>query len=73
MSGKYYYAVRRGRPAIEEVHCAGCGELAEAAFSARFTRSGTRSSPRDCGTPTALSASAAPPCSAETRPGMVLK
>jgi len=30
MSGKYYYAARRGRPAIEEVHCAGCGELAEA-------------------------------------------
>ena len=30
MSGKYYYAVRRGRTALQEVHCAGCVELAEA-------------------------------------------
>lgn len=30
MSGKYYYAVRRGRTALQEVHCTGCVELAEA-------------------------------------------
>ncbi|WP_081998062.1 hypothetical protein [Pantoea rodasii] len=30
MSGKYYYAVRRGRTALQKVHCAGCVELAEA-------------------------------------------
>lgn len=30
MSDKYYYAVRRGRTALQEVHCAGCVELAEA-------------------------------------------
>lgn len=30
MSQKYFYAVRRGHPAIEEVHCKGCAELARA-------------------------------------------
>lgn len=53
MSGKYYYAVRRGRPAIEEVHCAGCGELEEAGinrFLGTFYSLRHALSPRACGT-----------------------
>ncbi len=30
MSQKYFYAVRCGHPAIGEVHCKGCTELARA-------------------------------------------
>lgn len=30
MSQKYFYAMRCGHPAIEEVHCKGCAELARA-------------------------------------------
>lgn len=65
--------MRRGRPAIEEVHCVGCGELAEAAFWAHFTRSGTHFSPCACGIPTALSVCGALPSSVDPWAGVVLK
>lgn len=74
MSRKYYYAVRCGHPAIEEVYCEGCAVLTRAGgktfmgtfYSLRHALQSAR-----LRHPTALSASSAPHCSGNLPPEYV--